>query len=269
MQNEFIKQKPHDQFLSTLVEYYYFIDIPIDFLSENPEYVIPFPRITFAFFFDHPFMVTNHTLKLSEKVDMVISRISTDKITMLPLSDRIKILGAHVKPYTLAHLSEGPINQLPWLIDTIDLFKQTAVTFRKSILECTNHIEMFEQVEKVFLDSLLTRNLQTITQAVDIIEDNAGDIKLSELADHFQLSDRALREQFHKYIGCAPKEFIRLVQLKKAIKHLSFTNESLTDIAYQNNYFDQAHFINSFKKITGKSPKALRKEMVNFRFLQF
>ncbi len=269
MHNEFIKQKPRNHFLSTLVEYYYFIDIPIDFLSENPEYVIPFPRITFAYFFDHPFMVTNHTLELSERVDMVISRISTDKITLLPLTDRIKILGAHVKPYALAHLSDRPINKLPWLIDTVDLFKQTAVTFRKNILECTNPIEMFEQVENVFLDSLLTRNLQTIIQAVDLIDNNAGDIKLSELADHLKISERALREQFYKYIGCAPKELIRLVQLKKVVQHLNFTNESLTDIAYQNNYFDQAHFINSFKKITGQSPKALRKEMANFRFLQF
>lgn len=269
MQNDFIIQKPHNHFLSTLIDYYFFIDTPIDALSEDPEYIIPFPRITFGYFFDHPFMVTNHDLKLSEKADMIISRISSQKITVLPLTNGIKILGAHVRPYTLAYLTEQPINKLPWLINAVDLFGKTALSFRKKICECINHTEMFEQVEKVFLNTLLTRNLQTITQAVDLIERNEGNIKLSELADQLELSDRALREQFHKNIGCAPKEFIRLVQLKKSVHQMNFTNNSLTDVTYHNNYFDQPHFINSFKKITGKAPKALRKEMLNFRFLQF
>ncbi len=269
MKSDFIIQKPHNHFLSTLVDYYFFIDIPIDALSEDQEYVLPFPRITFGYFFDHPFMVTNHDLKQSEKVDMVISRISTQKITVLPLTNRIKIIGAHVRPYTLAYLTEQPIGNLPWLINTVKLFGNTAISFREKILKCNDHIEMFEEVEKVFLNTLLTRDLQTITQAVDLIETNEGDIKFSELADQFGLSDRALRAQFHKHIGCAPKEFIQLVRLKKSLHQMNFTDDSLTDVTYHNNYFDQPHFINAFKKITGKSPKTLRKEMLNFRFLQF
>lgn len=269
MQNNFIIQKPHDPFLSTLVDYYFFIDTPISALSEVPEYSMPFPRMTFGYFFDHPFMVTNHDLKLSEKVDMIISRVSTQKITVLPLTDRIKIIGAHVKPYTLAYLSEHPINELPWLINTMDLFGEIAISFREKMLECTNPTEMFEQVENVFLNTLLTRNLRTITEAVDLIERKEGNIKLIELADHFKLSDRGLREQFHKHIGCAPKEFIQLVKFKNSIQKMNSTNESLTDIACSNNYFDQAHFINSFKKITGKAPSTMRKELRNFRFLQF
>ena len=269
MQNDFVIQKPRNHSLAALVDYYFFIDTPIDTLSEKQEYVIPFPRITFGFFFDHPFMVTNHDLKKSEKVDMVISRISTQRITVLPLSNRIKIIGAHVRPYMLAYLTNQPIDKLPWLINTVDLFGKIANTFRNRILGCNDHTEMFEQVERIFLDVLLDRNLQTITQAVDLIEKNEGNIKLSELVDHFELSDRALRDQFHKYIGCAPKEFIRLVQLKKSLYQMNFTNDSLTGVTYRNNYFDQPHFINSFKKITGKSPKYLREEMLNFRFLQF
>lgn len=269
MKDNFTIQKPRDPFLSTLVDSYFFIDIPISAISEVQEYVIPFPRISFGYFFDHPFMVTNHDLRRSEKVSMIISRISSQKISVLPLTDRIKILGAHVRPYALAYLTERPINKLPWLIDTLELFGETAVNFRKAIRECRDCAEMFEQVENVFLQTLLPRNLRTITEAVDLIERAEGKIKLIELANHFGLSDRALREQFHKHIGCAPKEFIQLVQFKQSIQHMSSTDDSLTAISYENNYFDQAHFVNSFKKITGKSPNALRKEMLNFRFLQF
>ena len=269
MQNDFKIQKPLNDFLSTLVDYYFFIDIPIAALHETQEYVIPFPRITFGYFFDHPFMVTNHSLEVSEKAEMVISRISNHKISVLPLTDRIKILGAHVKPHALAHLTEEPIHQLPWLIHTKSLFGRQAASFRKNISYCLDHSEMFDQVEKIFLDSLRTRNLGTITQAVQLIESATGDIRLAELAEELNLSSRALRDQFHKYIGCAPKEFIQLVQLKQSVQQINFTDDSLTQVTYSNHYFDQPHFINSFKKITGRSPKNLKKEMANFRFLQF
>ena len=269
MQTGFITQRPQNHFLSTLVDYYFFIDTPVDALSERQEYVIPFPRITFGFFFDHPFMVTNHDLRVSKKVDMVISRISTQRITVLPLTNRIKIIGAHVRPHALAHLTPQPINQLPWLIDTAHLFGKTATLFRQNILKCNGAVEMFEQIEKVFLNTVISRNLEMITRAVELIESNEGNVKLSELADRLQLSDRALRQQFQKCIGCAPKDYIQLVQLKKSVRQMHFTDDSLTNVSYQNNYFDQAHFINSFKKITGRAPKNLRKEMPNFRFLQF
>ncbi len=269
MNNPFLIQQPHDKFLATLVDYYFYMETPIDQFKESQEYVMPFPRITFGYFFDHPFMVTNHDLEVSEKVDMVISRISTNKITVLPLTDKIKILGAHVKPYTLAHLTDRPINALPWLIDTIDLFGKTATDFRGEILNCLSVEEMFEKVEQVFLNTLIEKDLQIIKDAVDTIELRQGYIQLRELADRLNLSDRALRDHFHKHIGCAPKEFIQLVQLKQSILQMSQTENTLTEITYDSHFFDQAHFINAFKKITGRSPKNLRKEMAHFRFLQF
>jgi len=269
MKNEFITQKPQDTFLSTLVDSYFYIDIPVDTLSETQEYVMPFPRITFGYFFNHPFMVTNHDLEECETVDMAISRISTHKITVLPLTDRIKIIGAHAKPYILAYLTEVPIGKLPWLINTVDLFGTTAQSFREKILQCHQPEEMFAQVEQVFLNTLLNRNFQTVTKAVDLIEKYEGNIKLAEVADHLGVTDRTLRGQFHKHIGCAPKDFIQLVQLKKSVHQMSATDDSLTDITYDNSYFDQAHFIKTFKKITGKPPKEIRKQMPNFRFLQF
>ena len=37
---------------------------------------------------------------------------------------------------------------------------------------------------------------------------------------------------------------------------LNEESDSLTSIAYENEYFDQAHFIKDFKELTGVSPKA-------------
>ncbi|UZR99468.1 helix-turn-helix transcriptional regulator [Chondrinema litorale] len=255
--------------MTSLVEYYFFIDVQVSEADSQGEYIIPFPRITFGYFFDHPFLVTNHDLNQQVEVDMVISRITSHKITVKPLSDRIKIIGAHVKPFALAYLTNTLLEDLPWLIDTQELFKEQAAAFKRKIKARSKPNQMFDEVENIFLESVLVKDLSVITQAVEMVEKHAGEIKLDELANAIGVTSRTLRNQFYKYVGCAPKEYINLVKLYQSVYQMHHSNDSLTSISHDTNYFDQAHFINTIKRITGKSPGKLRKEMPDFRFLQF
>lgn len=265
----FVTQKPSNEFLSSLVDYYFYIDIEVSKLSLTEEFIIPFPRITFGYFFDSPFLATNHTLKRSALLNMAISRISTDRITVQPQGDRIRILGAHVRPFCLAYLTKQPIHTMPWLIDTVDLFKQTAADFKGLVDKCTGPQQMFDVVESTFMNNLLVRDLSLISTAVKLIDDSAGNIQIVELAKKVSVSDRTIRTHFENHVGCSPKEYIRLVKLKQVAYQLKNSKESLTNIALDNNYFDQAHFIHEVKGITGKSPNNLKKEIPSFRFLQF
>lgn len=267
--HDFITQKPTNSFLSSLVDYYFFIDTPIDTLSTSEEYVLPFPRITFGYFFEYPFLVTNHDLKQSQQLDMGISRISTQKITVFPLTERIKIIGAHTKPYILAYLTNKSVSTLPWLINTRELLREPAIAFEEKVKRCDQVENMFLAVEEIFLQTIQAKDLSVISRAVNVIEKHKGNIRLADLSDQLQLSDRALRNQFNQHVGCTPKDFIRLVQLIGSVEQIKTTKASLTEISQNTHYFDQAHFIHAFKKVTGKSPKNLRKEMTHFRFLQF
>lgn len=265
----FTIRKPHNQFLSTLVDAYFFIDAPANQLSQTPELIIPFPRVTFGYFFNHPFLVTNLNLQESVSVNMVISRISTHKIIVQPSTDRVKIIGAHVKPFCLAYLTKQPIKAMTWLINTEDLFQGIAKGFKQRIDSCTTPEQMFDEVEKVFLNNILVRDLSLIIDAVELIEKNVGNIELAEISTQLGVSDRTIRNQFYDHIGCSPKEYIRLVKLRQVAFQLKHSKDSLTDIAYNNDYYDQAHFIHEVKNITGYSPKKLKKEIPHFRFLQF
>lgn len=268
--NDFILRKPYNLFLSTIVDNYFFIDIEVSHLSLQPEFIIPFPRITFGYFFDYPFSVTNLTTKESLTLNIAISRISTQQILVQPTKDKVKIIGAHIKPFALAYLTKQPISNLPWLINTEELFGETAVKFRKAINVCRNVDEMFDQVEKVFLDNILIRDLSIITKAIELIETTKNEnITIKEIASLLGITERTLRNHFYEYIGCSPKEYLRIVKMKQVAAQLKHAERSLTDIAYDNIYFDQAHFINEIKKITGHTPSQLRKKIPHFRFLQF
>lgn len=265
----FLTQKPTNQFLATLVDYYFYIDVDLEQGIPGQEMIIPYPRITFGYFFDYPFTATNHTRNQTATVNIAISRISTDKITVEPQSNRVKIIGAHVQPYCLAYLTKQPVSSMPWLINTTELFQETANAFQQRIERCRQPEQMFNEVERVFLDNILVRDLSMITKAIQLIEKGAGTIQINELAQQLGVSERTIRSRFQDHIGCSPKEYIRLVRLQQVAYQMRHSRDSLTDIAYDNDYFDQAHFIHEVKDITGMSPNKLRKQIPTLRFLQF
>ncbi len=265
----FLVRKPFNTFLSNIIERYFYIDIPVSQLTEEAELMMPFPRITFSYFFDHPFEVTNNTLNELKLINNAISRISLQKINVLPTSSRIKILGAHLKPFALACYTQKSISSLPWLIDMEEVFGNTAKEFLQKIHHLSNIEEMFTEMESLFLDNIIDRDLSLIIKSLELINRHSGKIEIKILSQLLKVSDRTIRNHFNHYVGCSPKEYIRIVKLKQIAYQLKNPQISLTDIAYNNNYFDQAHLVHEVKKITGKSPGKLRDDIPDFRFLHF
>jgi AraC-like DNA-binding protein len=53
----------------------------------------------------------------------------------------------------------------------------------------------------------------------------------------------------------------RIIRLQETLKMLLNQQAgNLTEIAYDNDYFDQSHFIKDFKEFTGVSPKEFYKD---------
>jgi len=269
LENDFIIQKPFNDGLQQWVDYYFFIEIPVDKLKFNEEFVFPFPRITFGYFFEHPFLVTNHSLNENYSAEMIISRISTNQISVKPLTDKVKIIGAHLKPYGLGLLTNDDISKKPWIIKTEDLFKMEAERFKKKIDRCSNPKEMFAVIEHIFLSSVLTKDLSIVIKALDLIKEEEGNISISKLSENTGTSTRTLRNHFYKSVGCSPKEYMMLLKLRQSIYQMKHSFNSLTSVSYSQNFADQAHFSNTVKNITGTHPRAIKKNLPNFRFLQF
>nr|WP_321413714.1 AraC family transcriptional regulator [uncultured Allomuricauda sp.] len=269
LEDEFKIRKPSNQYLQSWVDYYFFIDIPVSELKLKEEFVFPFPRITFGYFFEHPFLVTNHSTNEECEAEMIISRVSNNQISVKPLTDRVKIIGAHIKPYALALLTNDNISQMPWIIRTEDVFKETAQKFKKKVDSCASPNEMFLEIENAFLNSVLSKDLVVIIQAIDLIEKEKGDISISSLSDTVGVSTRTLRNHFYKSVGCSPKDYITLVKLRWAVYQMNHSSDSLTTISYVQNFADQAHFTHTFKNIYGDNPRKIQQKLPSFRFLQF
>jgi transcriptional regulator GlxA family with amidase domain len=97
----------------------------------------------------------------------------------------------------------------------------------------------------------------TTKSCVDLILQSKGQVMVTELAGRMNITRRNMERKFISLIGMSPKQLSRVTRLQATIKMLQenrFT--SLTSLAYENGYYDQAHFIKDFKDFTGISPKA-------------
>jgi methylphosphotriester-DNA--protein-cysteine methyltransferase len=64
---------------------------------------------------------------------------------------------------------------------------------------------------------------------------------------------------FRNSIGISPKHYALLKKFHSAVSRLK-TSSSLTELALDLNYYDQAHFIKDFKSFAGVCPTVIKKE---------
>lgn len=114
-------------------------------------------------------------------------------------------------------------------------------------------------VEKFMLSQL--KDIQTdklIVEAVKLIYQSKGTIRIKELNEKLHISQSPFEKRFRKVVGTTAKKFASIVRFNSILNSLSET-KSLTEICYENNFFDQAHFIKDFKKFTGETPENFKR----------
>lgn len=104
----------------------------------------------------------------------------------------------------------------------------------------------FEQKIKPFQEDRLIK-------AVHLMFNN--DLSILDISETLNINRKTLLRIFNKHLNCSPKDFSNLIKFRKALNTYQEYKPALTDLAYQNDYYDQSDFIKHFKKVTGFNPK--------------
>jgi AraC-like DNA-binding protein len=149
------------------------------------------------------------------------------------------------------------------------LFGAVSATVHEPLEIETALLDFFETL--LICQSDLTRrqpepvaDSQKFKKAQAFIRDNFSEsFSLDELASAAGASPFHLVRLFRKHSGLTPFDFLRSFRVEQA-KALMRTCESLTEVAYRAGFYDQSHFVRSFKNHTGFLPSYFRKRIEHF-----
>jgi AraC-like DNA-binding protein len=122
------------------------------------------------------------------------------------------------------------------------------------LAEAKQHSDRFLTLERFLLGHLRRKPPDPLVSAVVAkIKQANGDLRIGLLAPQSGLSQSALERRFRKTVGTSLRKFASIVRLRHIIQ-LQKLAGNWTEIAMAAGYFDQAHFINDFKRFTSQPP---------------
>ncbi|MBI9072835.1 MAG: helix-turn-helix transcriptional regulator [Melioribacteraceae bacterium] len=181
----------------------------------------------------------------------------------LSLSGKTGMILIVFRPHGVKSFFNFPITEL--LNENLslqDLSNNEANELEDKLFNSPNNKQRVIHLENFFIKRLIHNNeFKRVEHAIKIIENSKGQIKAQDIAHEVCLGIKQFERTFSKYVGVNPKKFASIVRLQNVIQMKSNYKKSMTQLAYDNGYYDQSHFIHDFKSLTGLTPKAF----FNFR----
>jgi len=150
-----------------------------------------------------------------------------------------------------------------YMIDDRDIRRSELEDLWMELNALEEPIMMKNATDRVF-ESILGKTFPAygvVDLIFDIIEKNNGILRSGQLAKNLNISQRKLQRIMKDGIGISAKELMQIFRFNFVINNInSLKSKNLTYISYLSGYFDQAHFIKDFKRITGKTPRILSPE---------
>lgn len=125
--------------------------------------------------------------------------------------------------------------------------------FSKTLFN-TRKEDRIECLEEFLNQRFREKNILLVEQVIMIIEGDKS-LKFKNICTELKVSERNVNRLFHKYVGCSPKDYKKIIRFRGAIKDYNKDESNLTQICLENDYYDSPHFSREFKRLTNKNPK--------------
>jgi AraC-like DNA-binding protein len=243
--------------LSKYIKNYFIVDIdnPIDFLPN--ERVYPCGYATMVFHYGSPSKFQKKNSSKYIEPNIVICGQQTNYYD-LSLSGKTGMILIVFRPHGVKSFFNFPITEL--LNENLslqDLINNEAIELEDKLLNSPNNKQRITHLENFLIERLIYNNeFERVEHAIKMIENTKGQIKAQNIASEVCLGIKQFERTFSKYVGINPKKFASIVRFQNVLQIESKNNNSMSQLAYNNGYYDQSHFIHDFKSLTGLTPKA-------------
>jgi AraC-like DNA-binding protein len=120
-------------------------------------------------------------------------------------------------------------------------------------------------IEQFLLKKLLSAEHGFLQQCLYEMHSTKGKTTLHELSKKLKCSEKRIARTFCATLDITPKDYMKILRFRNALHLLKNKALSLTDVAYELEYYDQSHFIKDIKFFTGLTPKKLYYSLHNIK----
>ncbi|MCZ4695174.1 AraC family transcriptional regulator [Ancylomarina euxinus] len=216
-----------------------------------------YPILTFLFHSEAEFDTNKVTIKHSKNGIQCILILPYSKTLNICNSNPSKEISIVFKPFSIhnfsAHISlETRSNGV---VDTDKIWPSELLALNKKLL--ASDISIRRQINEI----ILFLEKQFISHSGINKKDCSPKVLFESI---MQLPERSLYRKFKKYSFLAPKQFEKIIRIRKALNQAKQNEEtSLTQIAHEQDYFDQAHFNKECQNMASISPGKIIKNMLD------
>lgn len=249
--------KPHKD-LESIVKFYWTLEVPFDPKNQKQK-IVPDGCIEMTFNFgDKIKRYTSETDFILHPDAMVIGQ-RTKSYYILPIGD-VDTFAICFYPIGFVNFVKTPLEKLVDKETPIsELFGQAeAHELEQQMIQAIDTQQRINIIETFFLKILNEKNTisSIVKSTVDALLKTNGTTQINVLLKDKISKKRQLERHFRKQIGISPKQLGKAIRLQTTLNLLlNKKSETLTNIAYESDYFDQNHFIKDFKDLVGVTPK--------------
>ncbi|MEO0565280.1 MAG: helix-turn-helix domain-containing protein [Chloroflexota bacterium] len=249
--------EPHPD-LASLVKCYWTLEVPAAEARQRQR-IIPDGCLEMAFIFGEDIKrYTSDDKFVLQPRAMVLGQI-TEPFYIEP-TGYVNCFATRFYPYGLANFISTPIRELADKDTPLaDLFDETSATNLHQNMRAADDAAARIDIVEAFLFEKLKDPVaidHIVKTTIDMMFSTGGNVSIKDMLKHDRAKRRQLERKFTAQVGISPKQLCRVIRLQAALNiMLHQPSESLSQVAYSSDYYDQAHFTKDFKGFTGMTPK--------------
>lgn len=180
----------------------------------------------------------------------------------------IRVFGISFYPFGLyPFVNKSLVGIHDRVIDLQELSSTLVQNLQFAISNETTTENIIEHIEKALcLELRVTRDYMNKAELIhDFLESNS-DATIQSFCSEHDINTKTFQRNVLRYTGYTPKTLHSLKRFQRAGNQLVHQNPNqLADVAYGNDFADQAHFIREFQKFSGTAPRAFQQEKITIK----